>query len=97
MDKVINRLWEKYYAPRKTLSNEKGQVIAAMRHHNKGLSRNDLMLQAKTRLIKNFRVMNKEELQIVLNEPHRIEEIQQQAVMRWREGWGKERKNGKNS
>lgn len=55
------------------------------------LSRNELMLQAKAKGIKNFRVINKQELVEILKEettPERINEIVAGAVARWRKGWG---------
>ena len=55
-------------------------------------SRGDLMLQAKAKGIKNFRVLNREELMKVLA-PKATEEIIAQvvqgAVVRWKSGWGK--------
>lgn len=58
-------------------------------------SRNELMLQAKERGIKNFRVINKEELIDILKEgtsQERINEIVSGAVARWKAGWGKGKK-----
>ncbi len=58
-------------------------------------SRNKLMLQAKERGIKNFRVINKEELIEILKEgttQERINEIVSGAVARWKAGWGKGKK-----
>jgi len=55
-------------------------------------TRNDLMLQAKERGIKNFRVLNKEELAQVLADgvtQERINEVVAGSVARWRAGWGK--------
>lgn len=56
-----------------------------------GQSRNELMLEVKSRGIKNFRVMNKAELaEIVAGaKPERIEEIGKEAVERWKSGWSK--------
>ena len=54
-------------------------------------TRNALMLQAKDRGIKNFRVLNKEELQTVLTEgatEEKIAEVVAGAVTRWKSGWG---------
>ena len=55
-------------------------------------TRNALMLQAKDRGIKNFRVLNKEELaQVVADDvtQERINEVVAGAVTRWKAGWGK--------
>jgi len=55
-------------------------------------TRNALMSQAKDRGIKNFRVLNKEELTQVLADDvtqDRINEVVAGAVARWKSGWGK--------
>lgn len=55
-------------------------------------TRNALMLQAKERGIKNFRVLNKEELAQVLADgvtQERIDEVVAGSVARWKSGWGK--------
>ena len=54
-------------------------------------SRNELMLIAKDRGIKNFRILNKEELGKVLRDNVKDDEIQKVvngAVDRWKSGWG---------
>lgn len=54
-------------------------------------TRETLMLQAKERGVKNFRVLNKEELQAVLADgvsQERIVEVVSGAVVRWKSGWG---------
>ena len=56
------------------------------------LTRNTLMLQAKERGIKNFRVLNKDELMHVLAEgitQQEIDALVAGAVTRWKSGWGK--------
>ncbi len=58
-------------------------------------SRQALMLLAKERGIKNFRVLNKAELGQVLAEgvtPERIQEVVSGAVTRWKAGWGTKKK-----
>ena len=58
-------------------------------------ARNELMLQAKERGIKNFRVLNKAELGQVLADgatPEQIEKVVSGAVARWRSGWGSKKK-----
>jgi len=55
-------------------------------------TRNTLMLQAKDRGIKNFRVLNKEELMHVTADgitQQEIDAIVAGAVARWKAGWGK--------
>lgn len=54
-------------------------------------TRQALMIMAKERGIKNFRVLNKAELSEVLAEgaiPERIQEVVSGAVTRWKAGWG---------
>lgn len=69
---------------------------AVIKERAKGPSRNDLMLQAKAKGIKNFRILNKEELiEIVggcVGSPTpdlRAQAIVIDAVKRWRSGFGK--------
>lgn len=55
------------------------------------LTRNALMLQAKERGIKNFRVLNKKELESVLADgitQDQIDRVVSGAVARWKSGWG---------
>ena len=70
----------------------KSEVTKASKKKAKddGPSRNELMLAVKAQKIKNFRVMNKEELAEVLKTDataSRIKEIQETAVKRWKSGW----------
>ncbi len=54
-------------------------------------TRQALMLKAKERGIKNFRVLNKEELGQVLADDvtsERIQDVVSGAVVRWKSGWG---------
>ena len=54
-------------------------------------SRNELMLIAKDRGIKNFRILNKNELMHVLAEgitQQEIDALVAGAVDRWKSGWG---------
>lgn len=56
-----------------------------------GASRNELMLAAKDRGVKNFRVLNKQELAEVLKNigDHKaVDAIVAGAVARWKSGWG---------
>jgi len=58
-------------------------------------TRQALMMLAKDRGIKNFRVLNKVELTEVVTEgvtPERIEEVVTGAVSRWKAGWGTKKK-----
>ena len=103
--KRVHELYEKHYgkgkkkskaAKQKEVVAEKVAVeqkaVAEKRGHGlKGQSRADLMLQAKEKGIKNFRVLNKEELVKILA-PEATEEsiaqVVQGAVARWKSGWG---------
>lgn len=83
--KLINHLYEKYYA------NRKKKEDLPMTHHLKGPSRNDLMLKAKAKGIKNFRILNKQELTEILAEgvsQEQVNKIVTQAVAHWKSGWG---------
>lgn len=55
------------------------------------VTRQALMLKAKEKGIKNFRVLNKAELGLVLADgvtPEEITKIVSGAVARWKSGWG---------
>ncbi|MBI5732450.1 hypothetical protein HY967_00620 [Candidatus Jorgensenbacteria bacterium] len=57
-----------------------------------GASRNELMLTAKERGVKNFRVLSKQELADVLKnigDQKTVDAIVASAVTRWKSGWGK--------
>jgi len=59
-----------------------------------GASRNELMLAAKERGVKNFRVLNKQELTDVLKnigDQKAVDAIVAGAVARWKSGWGKKK------
>jgi len=59
-----------------------------------GASRNELMLAAKERGVKNFRVLNKQELSDVLKnigDQKAVDAIVAGAVARWKSGWGKKK------
>ncbi len=56
-----------------------------------GASRNELMMTAKERGVKNFRVLNKQELSEVLKnigDQKAVDAIVAGAVDRWKAGWG---------
>ena len=56
-----------------------------------GASRNELMIVAKERGVKNFRVLNKQELADVLKnigDQKAVDAIVTGAVDRWKAGWG---------
>lgn len=56
-----------------------------------GASRNELMMAAKERGVKNFRVLNKQELSEVLKnigDQKAVDAVVAGAVARWKSGWG---------
>jgi len=59
-----------------------------------GASRNELMIVVKERGVKNFRVLNKQELADVLKnigDQKAVDAIVAGAVDRWKSGWGKKK------
>ena len=56
-----------------------------------GASRNELMMTAKERRVKNFRMLNKQELSEALKnigDQKAVDTIVAGAVARWKSGWG---------
>jgi len=73
-------------------SSKEGIVLHA------GASRNELMMTAKERGVKNFRVLNKQELTDVLKnigDQKAVDAIVAGAVARWKSGWGKGKSKAK--
>ena len=63
-----------------------------------GASRNELMMTAKERGVKNFRVLNKQELSEVLKnigDQKAVDAIVAVAVVRWKSGWGSRKDKAK--
>ncbi len=80
-------------APETQGSPKEGIVLHA------GASRNELMLAAKERGVKNFRVLNKQELTDVLKnigDQKAVDAIVAGAVARWKSGWGKKKVQNEN-
>lgn len=99
---LLNKLHAKYYGKKKSKAQDpKAPGKAPERpkaSSSQGPSRNELMLQAKAKGIKNFRIINKEELVEILKEgttQERINEIVAGAVARWKTGWGKKKQKSK--
>ncbi|MCM8797071.1 MAG: hypothetical protein NC923_04250 [Candidatus Omnitrophica bacterium] len=93
---LLDKLHTKYYGKKKPKAQDPNAPGKAPEKpkasSNQGPSRNELMLQAKAKGVKNFRVLNKEELVEILKEDttqERISEIVTGAVDRWKAGWGK--------
>jgi len=97
----LSKLHSKHYGKKKSKtqkpkapvdnspSPKEGIVLAA------GSTRNELMLTAKQRGVKNFRVLNKQELTDVLKnigDQKAVDTIVAGAVARWKAGWGKNKK-----
>ena len=78
--KRIHELYEKHYGNgKKKTAKEQGP------------KRTELIAQAKEKGIKNFRVLNREELMKVLAPEvtkEDIDQVIQGAVTRWKSGWG---------
>ncbi len=93
---LLDKLHAKYYGKKKSKAQAPGKApVKHKSNSNEGPSRHEIMLQAKTKGIKNFRVINKEELVEILKEgtnQERINEIVSGAVARWKAGWGKGKK-----
>jgi hypothetical protein len=76
----------------KSASPKEGIIMHA------GASRNELMMTAKERGVKNFRVLNKQELADVLKnigDQKAVDAIVAGAVARWKSGWGKKKEKAK--
>lgn len=96
---LLGKLHAKYYGKKKSKAQDPKTPGKAPEKPtagpNAGPSRHELMLQAKAKGIKNFRVLNKEELVEILKEgttQERINEIVSGAVARWKAGWGRGKK-----
>jgi hypothetical protein len=75
--------------PKKVLAETSSPKEGIVMHA--GASRNELMLAAKERGVKNFRVLNKQELSEVLKnigDKKAVDAIVAEAVARWKAGWG---------
>ena len=75
--------------PKKVLAEASSPNEGIVMHA--GASRNELMLAAKERGVKNFRVLNKQELADVLKnigDQKAVDAIVAGAVARWKAGWG---------
>ena len=87
----LHKLHAKHYGKKKSKA-QKTEVPITTEPATKEPTRHELMLKVKERGIKNFRVINKEELVEILKEGttrERINEIVSGAVVRWKAGWGK--------
>ncbi|MFH1503929.1 MAG: hypothetical protein ABIH08_00840 [Candidatus Omnitrophota bacterium] len=76
-------------APAEGLASPKEGIVM-----HAGASRNELMITAKERRVKNFRVLNKQELADVLEnigDQKAVDAIVAGAVARWKSGWGKKK------
>jgi hypothetical protein len=98
---TISELHDRFYTKKKQPAKADNKAIAEkLKITSTGPSRNDLMLQAKAKGIKNFRILNKEELTLVLNPTSNppeaeINAIITKAVERWKSGWGKHKQEAK--
>lgn len=95
--KIVRELHDKYYGKKSAKNKgakkdvENGRITEAMAPVLTKKSRNDLMIEAKTKGIKNFRVLNKAELGLILVDgvtQDQIDKVVSGAVARWKSGWG---------
>jgi len=98
--KFLGKLHDKYYGKKKAKTPKPKPETKTPEQPKtpetlvKEPTRHELMLKAKERGIKNFRVINKQELVEILKEgtsQERINEIVAGAVARWKAGWGKKK------
>ncbi len=89
--KHVHELYVKYYGNQPRVVNS---IATEMKRFNTGPSRNEMMIEAKERGIKNFRILNKEELIKVLEmkksgatDEQIKEQVVDSAVTRWKSGW----------
>jgi len=96
--KIVRELHEKYYGKKGAKDKkakrdaQNGRIAEKVGSVTGEKSRNDLMLEAKAKGIKNFRILNKEELLKVLDSKTTQEErdnVIKAAVERWKAGWSK--------
>jgi hypothetical protein len=97
--KLVRELHDKYYGKKSAANKKKAKrdaentkIAEAVAPALSEKSRNDLMLEAKAKGIKNFRILNKVELLKVLDSATTEEErdsIVKGAVERWKAGWSK--------
>ncbi|MCM8797641.1 MAG: hypothetical protein NC923_07210 [Candidatus Omnitrophica bacterium] len=90
--KKENAVSVKKSAPEMQASPKEGIVMHA------GASRNELMMTAKEKGVKNFRVLNKQELTDILKnigDQKAVDAIVAGAVARWKSGWGKRKNRNK--
>jgi len=93
---TAHRLHEKYYGNKSKVTKENDKIAKHVIADSKGPSRNDLMMTAKSKGIKNYRILNKEELAKVLEmkqsgatDEQMNDQVIRPAVERWKSGWKK--------
>lgn len=88
--RTIDSLHARYYE-----GQPKPQEVCIMARKSIGPKRNDLMIQAQKAGIKNFRILNREELMKVLDpdtSKNVIQKTIEGAKTRWKAGFGKRKK-----
>lgn len=97
--RIVKELHKKYYGNKDSSGKksakrkvENARIAEAVSPVLANKSRNDLMLEAKAKGIKNFRILNKAELGKVLD-PNTTQQEREatvkEAVKRWKAGWSK--------
>ena len=105
----VSQIYDKYYGPNGKYAKKKAQndeqkarLIQAVKEKQAArpdgstVSRNQMMIQAKEKGIRNFRILNKAELTEILKpdtSQERAKEIVDTAVSRWKSGWGTKSQN----
>jgi hypothetical protein len=102
--KILMGIHDKYYGKSGSLKKkqakkaaEDAKIAGAVSSVVSEKSRNDLMLEAKAKGIKNFRILNKAELFKVLDPDtlqQEVDDIIKEAVARWKSGWSKNKQEG---
>ena len=85
--KILDDIYKKYYGGEKKTPKTISKTTILTETH----SRAQLMEQARSQGIKNFRILNKAELSEILlkdTTEAKIQKITKGAVSRWRKGWG---------
>jgi hypothetical protein len=95
LKKSLSAIYEKYHPDQPTPVEPKPAIIVPPVQKEMVLSRAELMLIAKKKGIKNFRILNKAELVTVTHgivSQVDIQKIIDGAVARWKSGWGTTKK-----
>ena len=107
--KTISELYDKFYGGKKKSTAQKIKEKLSKKEDKSPspkecvvmyaeATRNDLMMTVKAHGIKNYRILNKQELTNVLKnigDQKYINTVVEGAVKRWKSGWGKSKRKQK--